>query len=773
MLTDPAVHGDARGYAGVDRPCRAVLADAHDRLASSLHVVAQPGTFLAKHQHTSLRERGGFDRHGARYEIDTDQRQRFCSRPPAETINRPVVHDVLVAVGHHCATPVPLPLAHDMHRSGEKGIGVAHDGTDVEVVLPVLDRHLEGMPALVEVGHDGLTAPVAITIDNVAPVAVAQQIRVEAGIVGPRLRMRPEAHLTIAHEAQDTPGVSGRVPSPDASTSLPPERGRLGEVLVTNESPWWHGAVGYEIYIRSFADANNDGIGDLEGIRRRLPHLVDLGVDALWITPFYPSPGHDHGYDVADYTDVDPQHGTLDDFDRMTADAHHLGLKVIVDLVPNHTSSHHPWFQSALQGRQAPHRDFYIWRDPAPDGGPPNNWVSHFGGPAWTLDAASGQYFCHLFLPEQPDLNWSNHEVVAAFDDILRFWCERGVDGFRIDVAHSLVKDPWFRSNPQLAPVDLTMDPQDVFGSFEHRYDLDQNTNVKIFRRWNEVVRPYGAMLLGEVGPDDPVRHARYYDGGAALHRNFYLTIAWMEWLPMQLRDRIRGIHLAAPDSTAWILDSHDTSHAPTRYGGGERGAHRALCVKTLMLALGGMPVIYQGEELGLEDGDIAPQDLADPISTRNPGATSGRDGARTVMPWDEGPTNGFNDGAAPWLPAALRLREETVAGQRADPDSFLERYRRLLRLRRSRPELWTAPVSWLETDESVLLALRRGDTVVAANLDEHDAELHLPAGVWKVLFSTRNGTPPTQREGSIVVPAESSLILGLVSSAAANQRAV
>jgi alpha-glucosidase len=525
--------------------------------------------------------------------------------------------------------------------------------------------------------------------------------------------------------------------------------------------PWWHGAVAYEVYARSFADANNDGTGDLEGIRRRLPYLVDLGVDAVWITPFYPSPGFDHGYDVSDYQDVDPKHGSLDDFDRLVGDAHELGLRIIVDIVPNHSSSHHPWFREAVSGPGSEHRDYYIWRDPGPDGGPPNNWVSHFGGPAWTLDEASGQYYCHLFLPEQPDLNWSNPKVIAEFDAILRFWCERGVDGFRIDVAHGLAKDPWFRDNPQLALVEEGMDPGLVFRSFEHRYDLDQNPNIEVFRHWHEVVAPYEAVLLGEVGPEDPVRHSRYHDDGAAIHRNFYLTIAWMGWDPMRLRDRIRGIHLAAPDSTAWILDSHDTSHAATRFGGGEAGAHRALCAKTMMVCLGGMPVIYQGEELGIDNGVVAPENLSDPISTRNPGAVSGRDGARTVMPWGDGPTNGFNEGATPWMPSEQRGHEHTVAGQTGDPESFLERHRALLTVRRSRPELWEAPVQWLDTDDSVLMALRRGNTVVATNLDEHDAALRMPPGRWELLFASRRSVEPAVNDGTVVVPAETSLIFG------------
>jgi alpha-glucosidase len=533
----------------------------------------------------------------------------------------------------------------------------------------------------------------------------------------------------------------------------------LGEASSAAHRPWWAGATGYEVYVRSFADANNDGIGDLEGIRRRLPYLIDLGIDAVWVTPFYPSPGFDHGYDVADYCDVDPAHGTLADFDRLTAEAHRLGLRIMVDLVPNHTSSHHAWFRSALEGPESPYRDFYIWHDPAPDGRPPNNWVSHFGGPAWTLDETSGQYYCHLFLPEQPDLNWANPAVADAFDDILRFWCERGADGFRIDVAHGLVKDRRFRDNPQMRPITADMDPGEVFNSYEHRHDLDQNGNIDLYRRWNDVVAPYQAMLLGEVGPDAPVRVARYHAAGDAIHRTLFIDIGWRGWEPMQLRDRIQSIHLACPDSTAWVLDSHDADHAATRYGGGDLGANRALCLQTLLVGLGGMPVLYQGQELGLEDGAVDPEDLADPISTRNQGAT-GRDGARTVMPWDDGPNNGFNEGATPWLRSKPRPRGQTVAGQTGEAASFLERYRRLLAARRSHPDLWAEPAVWIHAADPLLLAVHRGNTVVTANLDEHDALLPLPAGMWDVVFHSRDTTAHPPASSEIEVPAETGMIL-------------
>ncbi len=539
----------------------------------------------------------------------------------------------------------------------------------------------------------------------------------------------------------------------------------------TPAAPWWIGAVGYEIYPRSFSDSNGDGMGDLEGIRQRLPYLADLGVDAVWMTPFYPSPGFDHGYDVADYRSIDPMFGTLDDFDRLVTDAHDLDLRVMVDLVPNHTSSSHPWFREALQGRDSPTRDYFIWRDPAPDGGPPNNWLSHFGGPAWTLDPASGQYYCHLFLPEQPDLNWTSPAVADEFDEILRFWCERGADGFRIDVAHGLVKDPRFRDNPRLYELD-DPDPQVMFQSYEHRYDLDQNGNTDVFRRWNRVVEPYGAVLVGETNLEDPVRMARYHDGGAALHRTLYLGPGWLRWDPLRLRDGLRTMHLGSPDSIAWIVDSHDTPHSVTRFGGGAVGARRSLCVTALMMALGGMPFLYQGQELGIGDGIIDPADLADPISVRNPGATTGRDGARTAMPWNDGPGNGFTTAAHAWLPAATRSPAETVAGQLADPGSALHRYIELLRIRRSTPELWTAPAEWIDTVDSLLVAMRRGPMIVAANLDEYPAALSLPPGHWIPVFSSQPsadhpvggggtgnqaGQPLT---GSTEIPAETTVMM-------------
>jgi alpha-glucosidase len=513
------------------------------------------------------------------------------------------------------------------------------------------------------------------------------------------------------------------------------------------------------VYIRSFADSDGDGIGDLAGIRSRLGHLSDLGVDLVWITPFYPSPGFDHGYDVADYCAVDPVHGTLGDFDDLVAEAHRLGLRVMIDIVPNHSSSAHPWFQAAVADPTGPYRDYYHWLDPAPGGGPPNNWVQHFGGPAWTLDEASGQYYLHLFLPEQPDLNWANPAVLDEFDSILRFWCERGVDGFRIDVAGALVKDPWYRDNPQIAAIEPGMDPIAAWRAFEHRYDVDQNPTVAIYRRWRRVVDPHGVILLGETGPDDPVRLARYHDGGRALHHNFFLWPVRTEWSPLQMRDALRGIHLASPDSVAWTIENHDSHRAATRFGGGELGRRRALALTTLLMGLGGMPFVYQGQELGSENGVVAGGALADPISTRNPGATSGRDGARTPMAWDDSDANGFTTGGEPWLRSTPRLRGDTVAGQRGVAGSWLEAHRRLIALRHQLTDLVDAPAEWLDPDSGLLMAVHRASVLVVCNLDEHDADLVLPDGRWSVVFASRPD-PPIEPGAAVTVPAETALIL-------------
>lgn len=517
---------------------------------------------------------------------------------------------------------------------------------------------------------------------------------------------------------------------------------------------WWHGAVGYQVYIRSFADSNADGIGDLEGIRSRLDYLNWLGVDALWITPFFDSPGADHGYDVSDYLGVNPIHGNLDDFDRLVEDAHIHGLRVIVDIVPNHSSSHHPWFEESRKHHDSPYRDYYLWRDPAPDGGPPNNWVSRFGGPAWTLDERTGQYYCHLFLPEQPDLNWRNDRVRAEFIDILRFWCERGADGFRIDVAHGLMKHADFPDNPRLGEPVNPIDPLNVFRSYDHRYDIDQDDTIDIFREWNKVVEPYGAVLIGELDLLHPERFARCVQAGA-LHTSFYLKPSAMGWQPDELLSDLRTMHAKAPQGVSWVLNNHDNSRSVTRFGDG--GAERTLAAAVLMFGLGGMPFLYQGEELGLPDGDLAPGEVEDPAASRNIGAPS-RDGARTAMPWDGSHQNGFTTAPGPWLHADPRPVEMTVAHQQNQFGSVLNRYRRLIAERRRHPELWSGG-QWVDQHDPNVGMVRAGGVIAAANLGSGPSHLELPPGRWAPVYHSRD-QGLEECEDTVSLDAETGVVL-------------
>jgi alpha-glucosidase len=518
---------------------------------------------------------------------------------------------------------------------------------------------------------------------------------------------------------------------------------------------WWPGAVGYEVYVRSFADSDGDGLGDLRGITSHLDHLAWLGVDAVWVTPFYPSPGFDHGYDVSDYVGVDPRHGTLDDFDELVTATHALGMKMVIDLVANHTSHLHPWFREARSGRNNPYRDYYLWRDPAPDGGPPNNWVSHFGGPAWTLDDVTGQYYCHLFLPEQPDLNWRNQRVRAEFDAILRFWLDRGVDGFRIDVAHGLIKDAAFRDLPRSAGDRRSDLNWRVFDSFDHRYDLDQDETLEVYRHWRTIATAHGAVLLGEVGLDDPKRIARY-TGPDLLDLALFLRPVWLDWDPAKILSVVRALHDEEPDRGSWVLDNHDQSRSVTRFGGGEVGARRSLAITALMFCLGGMPFIYQGEELGIGNGAIDPADRTDPIALLNEGAV-GRDGARSAMPWTPGPGNGFTVGT-PWLQAADRPAGDTVEAQLAAPDSWLHRFRALIAAHRAHDDLWTAPAEWRHAGSAEVAVVERGSMFVVANLSDHPVTVDPPQSRRTLVFAS-SAAPLDPNAPSPTVPPETTII--------------
>jgi len=522
---------------------------------------------------------------------------------------------------------------------------------------------------------------------------------------------------------------------------------------VSGSASWWRTSVGYEVYLRSFNDADGDGIGDLPGLRERLDYLAWLGIDLLWITPFFPSPMHDQGYDVSDYRDVDPTYGTLADFDALVADAHELGIRLLVDLIPNHTSVEHPWFREARSACDSPYRDYYLWRDPAPGGGPPNNWVSVFGGPAWTFDETTGQYWLHLFLSEQPDLNWAEPRVRVEFDEIMRFWLERGADGFRIDVADGLVKHPDFSDNPVSTaawkgpPAGIASD----WGSLEHVYDVGQPGVREIHRRWRARTEPYDALLVGEIGLADAEELALFVNDQDGLHSTFWFKPMEMDWDTATVSEALSAASTASAH-LAWVQGSHDRPRAATRFGGGEIGRARSLALAVLMLGLPGLPFIYQGEELGLIDGLVLPEEAQDPISRRAGEHALGRDGCRTPMPWNPGPGLGFTTAERGWLPFGGRTDADTASVQRAEPGSMLQRYRRLLRLR-SELRACAEPLEWLVGTEPVV-AYRRGAVLAAANCGEEPARLALPPGAWTVAYATGGTEGGATGESVLLGPA-------------------
>jgi alpha-glucosidase len=489
---------------------------------------------------------------------------------------------------------------------------------------------------------------------------------------------------------------------------------------LTSDDDWWRSAVVYQVYVRSFADSNSDGIGDLQGIRERLPYLRDLGVDALWLTPFYTSPMVDGGYDVADYRDVDPMFGTLTDFDNMITDAHALGLRIIVDLVPNHTSDAHPWFQAALAaGPGSPERERYLFAEGRGENGaePPNDWESIFGGPAWTR-LPDGQWYLHLFDPAQPDLNWRNPEVRSEFEDVLRFWLDRGVDGFRIDVAHGMIKAEGL---PDVGFSTMTTGQRQVelLGKGRLPY-FDQDEVHEIYRAWRPILDSYpgGRMAVAEAWAETPQRLARYI-GADELHQAFSFDFLDATWSADSFRKVIdtalaESTIVGAP--TTWVLSNHDKQRHVTRYGDGAEGLRRARAASLLMLALPGCAYLYQGEELGLPEVlDLPDEVRQDPQFLRT---GESRDGCRVPIPWSgELSPYGFGPEGSElsWLPAPATWRALSVAAQAGVTGSTLELYRAALHVRRSHPALSTGAsgITWLETEPGVLAFSRNSGEAV------------------------------------------------------------
>jgi alpha-glucosidase len=466
---------------------------------------------------------------------------------------------------------------------------------------------------------------------------------------------------------------------------------------------WWQRGIVYQVYPRSFMDANGDGIGDLPGLISRLDYLRWLGVDAIWISPIYPSPMKDFGYDVADYTAVHPMFGTLEDFDRLLSAAHARDLKVILDFVPNHTSDQHPWFLESRGSRDNPKRDWYIWRDPAPGGGPPNNWLSCFGGSGWELDPATGQYYYHAFLKEQPDLNWRNPEVVEAMLGVLRFWLDRGVDGFRVDVIYHLVKDASFCDNPKNPRWREGMDP---FQALVPVHTTDRPEVHDIIMRMRGLFDEYeDRVLIGEIYL--PLERLVAYYGadlkGAHLPFNFQLISA--AWDASHLARLIAEYEAALPEGgwPNWVLGNHDQHRIASRVGPAQ-----ARVAAMLLLTLRGTPTLYYGDEIGMRDVPIPPDMVQDPFERNVPGKGLGRDPERTPMQWDARPNAGFS-AATPWLPIAADFGRVNVEAQRGDRRSMLSLYQRLIALRRGEPALEVGRLETREATGDVLAYIRRG----------------------------------------------------------------
>ena len=495
---------------------------------------------------------------------------------------------------------------------------------------------------------------------------------------------------------------------------------------------WWEGATLYQVYIRSWQDTDGDGFGDLAGVRRRLDYLSWLGIDGIWLSPTMPSPNHDWGYDVSDYFDVQPDLGSLDDLDALVADAGERGIPVLLDLVPNHTSSNHAWFVEARASRDSPHRDWYVWADPAADGGAPNNWLDATGASAWTLDEASGQYYLHNFLPDQPDLNWWNPEVHEAFRDILRFWFDHGIAGFRIDVAHSLYKDRDLRDDP---PAPLT--PESRFGLW-HEHSMNRPEVHDVYREWRKLAEDYDPvrLLLGETWVLDVERLAAFYGSDDELQLAFNFCFLFSGLTAPELSAVVDATLAALPPGgcPAWVGSNHDVSRFPTRWAGGDPG--RARLALALLCTLPGATILYHGDELGLPDVPVEPDRQRDPMSWRAADGRFNRDRARTPMPWEPGTNGGFcPEGVEPWLPVGDRTGL-SVAEQRDDPASTLSLARRLLALRRRTIGSGVAPYQRLLVTDQVWL-YRSGPLVVAANISGSEAAVDLPAG--EVAISTRD----------------------------------
>ena len=501
---------------------------------------------------------------------------------------------------------------------------------------------------------------------------------------------------------------------------------------------WWQRGVVYQVYPRSFRDASGDGVGDLAGVTEKLEYLArTLRVDAVWLSPFYPSPMADFGYDVSDYLDVDPLFGDLAAFDTLVTEAHARDLRVIIDYVPNHTSDQHPWFLAARSSRDNPYRDWYVWADPAPDGSPPNNWLAAFGGRSWEWDEATGQYYLHSFLKEQPDLNWRNPAVRAAMYDVLRFWLDRGVDGFRMDALHRIMKDPLLRDNPPNPDsIGRMHKPMGEYDSQLHIHDRGHADIHPVLRDMRRVLDEYGTtgrprVAIGEAHIYDWTELASYYGGALdELHLPFNFGLLKVPWSAPAIRDLVDAYSGALP-AGAWpnyVLGNHDEARIASRVG-----CRHARVAMLLLLTLRGTPTVYYGDELGMQDVPVPPERARDPWGKRVPGLNLSRDPQRAPMPWDDSPNAGFcPSGAEPWLPITPDVAWCNVASQLADSRSMLSLTRALLALRRRETALSVGdyePLVGSGIPDDCLVYVRRSvgaRWIVALNFSDEERSLSI-----------------------------------------------
>ncbi|HEV7416531.1 MAG TPA: alpha-amylase family glycosyl hydrolase [Tianweitania sediminis] len=524
-------------------------------------------------------------------------------------------------------------------------------------------------------------------------------------------------------------------------------------------SKWWrHGTI-YQIYPRSFQDSDGDGIGDLRGIRRRIPYLAGLGVNAIWLSPIFQSPMADFGYDISDYRAIDPIFGDMADFDRLLEEAHDAGLKLLLDFVPNHTSDQHAWFLESRSSRDNPKRDWYIWCDPAPDGGPPNNWISNFGGPAWTLDEATGQYYYHAFLKQQPDLNWRNPELRRAMLDTLRFWLDKGVDGFRVDVIWHLIKDDKFRDNP---PNPFYRPGQPDIDRNLQVHSADQEEVHEVIAEMRSVIDSYPErLLIGEIYL--PVEKLMTYYGrsGEGVHLPFNFQLIQSPWQADALAKLIDDYEAALPEDgwPNWVLSNHDQPRIAARVG-----AAQARVATMLLLTLRGTPTLYYGDELAIGKVEIPPERIRDPWAANEPSAAFLRDSSRTPMQWDGSEHAGFSQ-SEPWLPLSGDWQQRNVDAAAADSDSMLAFTRKLLELRQKEDILQEGSYSLLFSRGSVLAFERKleGEVIgVVLNLSAEPTEVDLPPqlAAGKLLIAAQDADAPQELARTVTLAGDQGLVI-------------